>query len=72
MDSLDLCVHIYLSISGKCNRSARPTSNGLTILLNLDGGVGVFTIGNVLKVVLRARIEFGVRYALELLQIESV
>lgn len=51
----------YLSITGKCNRSWMLTSNGLIILRNLDGGVGVFTIGIELNMPLRGfRIEFGV------------
>lgn len=51
----------YLSINGKCRRSVMPTSNGLTILRNRDGGVGVFTIGNEWNVPFRDfRIEFGV------------
>lgn len=51
----------YLSINGKCKRSVIPASNGFTILRKRDGGVGVFTIGNELKVPLRVfRIEFGV------------
>lgn len=52
-------------MSGKCSRSIKPASNGLTTLQNLDGGVGVWTIGNKLSVSLRVRIERGVQNLLE-------